>query len=159
MFVASCVAYEPSRHEFALTLSLKCGYGCRSVWGASFMLPTCHSRALMSQVRKFIEGLAAGAVVADVGCGNGKYFMVRQDIAVLGSDRSSGLAQVAATRLAAGTAAAAGNACLLTACNTTPLIQPTGHILHTLWLCCCMPALCVASLQASMCNSHTRPSL
>ncbi len=62
------------------------------------------------QVRQFIEGLAPGALVADVGCGNGKYFLVRQDIAVLGSDRSSGLAQVAATRFAAGTGAATGNA-------------------------------------------------
>ena len=66
------------------------------------------SRCLVWQVRQFIEGLAPGSVVADVGCGNGKYFMVRQDIAVLGSDRSSGLAQVAATRLAAGTGAAPG---------------------------------------------------
>ena len=63
------------------------------------------------QVRQFIEGLAAGSLVADVGCGNGKYFMVRQDIALLGSDRSSGLAHVAASRLAAGTGAAAGTAC------------------------------------------------
>ena len=39
--------------------------------------------------------------------------MVRQDIAVLGSDRSSGLAQVAATRLAAGTGAASGTPHLL----------------------------------------------
>lgn len=59
-------------------------------------------------MRHFIEGLPVGSLVADVGCGNGKYFMVRQDIAVLGSDRSSGLAQVAATRLAAGTGAASG---------------------------------------------------
>jgi hypothetical protein len=28
--------------------------------------------------------------VADVGCGNGKYFGVRRDLAVLGSDRSAG---------------------------------------------------------------------
>ncbi|KAK9806712.1 hypothetical protein WJX72_000289 [[Myrmecia] bisecta] len=33
------------------------------------------------------------------GCGNGKYFGVREDIAVLGSDRSIGLAEVAAKRL------------------------------------------------------------
>lgn len=59
-------------------------------------------------MRQFIEGLAVGSLVADVGCGNGKYFMVRQDIAVLGSDRSTGLAQVAATRLAAGTGASSG---------------------------------------------------
>ncbi|KAL3142945.1 hypothetical protein ABBQ38_003230 [Trebouxia sp. C0009 RCD-2024] len=65
--------------------------------------------AIWPKVRQFIEGLAAGSLVADVGCGNGKYFLVRQDIAVLGSDRSSGLAQVAATRLAAGTGAASGS--------------------------------------------------
>ena len=70
------------------------------------------------QVRQFIEGLAAGSLVADVGCGNGKYFMVRQDIAVLGSDRSSGLAHVAASRLAAGTGAAAGIACSQVVCLT-----------------------------------------
>lgn len=35
-------------------------------------------------------GLPAGAIVADVGCGNGKYFGVRQDLAVIGSDRSTG---------------------------------------------------------------------
>ena len=53
------------------------------------------------QVRAFIDSLAAGAIVADVGCGNGKYFGVRQDIAVLGSDRSEGLAEVASRRLVA----------------------------------------------------------
>jgi hypothetical protein len=42
------------------------------------------------QVRAFLEGLPANAVVADVGCGNGKYFGVRRDLAVLGSDRSEG---------------------------------------------------------------------
>jgi hypothetical protein len=41
-------------------------------------------------VRQFIDGLPPGAVVADVGCGNGKYFGVRKDIAVLGSDVSRG---------------------------------------------------------------------
>lgn len=50
-------------------------------------------------VRAFIEGLPAGAVVADVGCGNGKYFNVRQDVAVLASDRSAGLVQVARQRV------------------------------------------------------------
>lgn len=55
----------------------------------------------MRRVKRFIQELAPGAIVADVGCGNGKYFGVRPDIAVLGSDRSSGLAQVAARRLQA----------------------------------------------------------
>ena len=56
--------------------------------------------AIWPKVREFIEGLPPGAVMADVGCGNGKYFGVRRDVAVLGSDRSAGLAQVAAQRLA-----------------------------------------------------------
>lgn len=75
-------------------------------------LMSSHPVAL--QVRQFIDKLAPGSLVADVGCGNGKYFLVRQDIAVLGSDRSSGLAQVAATRLAAGTGAASGTPCCIT---------------------------------------------
>ncbi|KAK9865001.1 hypothetical protein WJX84_004818 [Apatococcus fuscideae] len=55
--------------------------------------------AVWPRVRGFIESLPAGAIVADVGCGNGKYFGVRRDIMVLGSDRSIGLAKVAAQRL------------------------------------------------------------
>ncbi|MEW5315958.1 MAG: hypothetical protein WDW38_007352 [Sanguina aurantia] len=55
--------------------------------------------AIWPRVRDFIMGLPAGAVVADVGCGNGKYFGVRQDLAVIGSDRSTGLAAVAMQRL------------------------------------------------------------
>jgi alkylated DNA repair protein alkB homolog 8 len=51
--------------------------------------------AIWPEVRRFIASLPSGAVVADVGCGNGKYFGVRPDIAVLGSDRSAGLARVA----------------------------------------------------------------
>ena len=47
-------------------------------------------------------------MVADVGCGNGKYFGVRRDIMVLGSDRSSGLAEVAALRLQGPTLPAKG---------------------------------------------------
>ena len=50
--------------------------------------------AVWPRVRGFIESLPAGAIVADVGCGNGKYFGVRRDIMVFGSDRSIGLAKV-----------------------------------------------------------------
>lgn len=46
--------------------------------------------AIWPKVRAFLEGLAPGSVVADVGCGNGKYLAVRHDLAVLGSDRSAG---------------------------------------------------------------------
>lgn len=52
-------------------------------------------------MREFIDGLPSGALVADVGCGNGKYFGVRDDIAVIGSDRSPG-ARVAGRRMSYG---------------------------------------------------------
>ena len=55
--------------------------------------------AVWGSVRDFITSLAAHALVADVGCGNGKYFYVRPDLAVLGSDRSPALAGVATRRL------------------------------------------------------------
>ncbi|KAK9867667.1 hypothetical protein WJX84_002914 [Apatococcus fuscideae] len=55
--------------------------------------------AVWPRVKSFIESLPAGTIVADVGCGNGKYFGVRHDIMVLGSDCSIGLAKVAARRL------------------------------------------------------------
>lgn len=42
--------------------------------------------------------IAEGDVLADIGCGNGKYFGVRPDVIVLGSDRSFGLAAQAAQR-------------------------------------------------------------
>lgn len=51
---------------------------------------------LFLQVREFLMDLPAGGVLADIGCGNGKYFAVRPDMIILGSDRSSGLAAQAA---------------------------------------------------------------
>lgn len=50
----------------------------------------CARFAVWPKVRAFLEALPPGAVVADVGCGNGKYFGVRRDVFVLGSDRSEG---------------------------------------------------------------------
>lgn len=46
--------------------------------------------AVWPRVRAFLEALPPGALLADVGCGNGKYFGVRRDVYVLGSDRSEG---------------------------------------------------------------------
>lgn len=54
--------------------------------------------AIWPAVRIFLEELPKGSIVADVGCGNGKYFGVRNDIFTTGSDRSPGLAAVAAKR-------------------------------------------------------------
>eukprot|EP00873_Tetraselmis_striata_P033272 jgi/Tetstr1/453536/TSEL_040504.t1 len=51
--------------------------------------------AIWPKVREFIEALPTGAVLVDAGCGNGKYFTVRQDIAVIASDRSTGLVEQA----------------------------------------------------------------
>lgn len=46
------------------------------------------------KVKDFIESLPTGAFVADVGCGDGKYFDVNKNIFVMGCDRSLGLLQV-----------------------------------------------------------------
>lgn len=42
--------------------------------------------------------LPENGVLADIGCGNGKYFGVRKDMTILGSDRSFGLASQASQR-------------------------------------------------------------
>ncbi|CAG9463056.1 unnamed protein product [Pedinophyceae sp. YPF-701] len=59
------------------------------------------------RVREFLESpdLPANALIADVGCGNGKYFGVRRDAFVVGTDVSRGLAVQAAARLRGGRAA------------------------------------------------------
>ncbi len=100
---------------------------------------------LALQVRQFIDKLAPGSLVADVGCGNGKYFLVRQDIAVLGSDRSSGLAEVAATRLAAGTGAASGTPYCITS-----LLSPLASLAAS--------PLCCPHLQALLHHLSVAPS-
>ncbi len=41
--------------------------------------------AVWPKVRAFLQQFAAGDVVADVGCGNGKYFQVRPPLAARGS--------------------------------------------------------------------------
>lgn len=57
--------------------------------------------AIWPKVREFIQSVPTGGIVADVGCGNGKYFGVRKDLYVMGSDRSQGLVKVASKRLCA----------------------------------------------------------
>eukprot|EP00892_Ulva_mutabilis_P010783 jgi/Ulvmu1/8077/UM004_0314.1 len=61
--------------------------------------------AIWPAVRRFIEELPAGAIVADVGCGNGKYLGVRDDVAVLASDPCRGLVHAASQRLRSGAGA------------------------------------------------------
>ena len=55
--------------------------------------------AIWPKIRHFMESIPRHAIVADVGCGNGKYFGVRDDVFVTGTDRSEGLVRVARTRL------------------------------------------------------------
>jgi len=55
--------------------------------------------AIWPKIRAFIDAIPAHAIVADVGCGNGKYFGVRDDLFVTGTDRSEGLARVARARI------------------------------------------------------------
>ncbi|KAI5969912.1 TRM9 [Candida margitis] len=42
-------------------------------------------------VEKFLQGRAKYSVGLDVGCGNGKYLKVNEDLFIIGSDRSEGL--------------------------------------------------------------------
>mmetsp|Transcript_7559 Transcript_7559/g.21444 ORF Transcript_7559/g.21444 Transcript_7559/m.21444 type:complete len:648 (+) Transcript_7559:194-2137(+) len=58
--------------------------------------------AVWPEVRRFIDRLEPGSLLVDAGCGNGKYFGVRRDIAVIASDRSEGLVSQARMRIALG---------------------------------------------------------
>ena len=73
----------------------------------------CSQFVLILQVREFLMSLPHRAALADVGCGNGKYFRVRPDLVIFGSDRSSGLAEQAA-KLCRGASAPAST------CNGSP---------------------------------------
>ena len=55
--------------------------------------------AVWPKVKEFMESLESGSIVADVGCGNGKYLGVRSDLVVLGFDSSIELVTLAARRL------------------------------------------------------------
>ena len=55
--------------------------------------------AIWPKIRQFIESIPPYSIVADVGCGNGKYFGVRDDVFITGTDRSEGLVRVARMRL------------------------------------------------------------
>jgi tRNA (uracil-5-)-methyltransferase TRM9 len=46
-------------------------------------------------VEYFLKSLEPGSVGLDVGCGNGKYLTVNQDVFIIGSDRSSNLVKIA----------------------------------------------------------------
>jgi alkylated DNA repair dioxygenase AlkB/SAM-dependent methyltransferase len=58
------------------------------------------------KVAAFLAGLPAGSIVADIGCGNGKYMYDPRHF-IVGTDRSAPLAHIAATR-----AAHAGSICI-----------------------------------------------
>ena len=48
------------------------------------------------RVQQFLEELPAGSIVADVGCGNGKYMGVGEDkLFTIGTDRSFNLIELA----------------------------------------------------------------
>uniref|UniRef100_A0A3Q1HRX3 tRNA (carboxymethyluridine(34)-5-O)-methyltransferase n=1 Tax=Anabas testudineus TaxID=64144 RepID=A0A3Q1HRX3_ANATE len=50
------------------------------------------------RVCHFLSSLPAGSVLADVGCGNGKYLGVNPEVIAVGCDRSSALVQICADR-------------------------------------------------------------
>ena len=45
-------------------------------------------------VKAFLEALPAGSLLADVGCGDGKYFGLNPGVTVIGCDRSLTLLEV-----------------------------------------------------------------
>ncbi|XP_027136276.1 alkylated DNA repair protein alkB homolog 8 isoform X2 [Larimichthys crocea] len=51
-----------------------------------------------SRVCHFLSSLPPGSVLADVGCGNGKYLGVNPEVIAVGCDRSSALIQICAER-------------------------------------------------------------
>ncbi len=50
------------------------------------------------KVARFLNELPEGSLVADAGCGNGKYLAVNKDIVTFGSDRSVNLVQICRDR-------------------------------------------------------------
>uniref|UniRef100_A0A8C8DZG6 AlkB homolog 8, tRNA methyltransferase n=1 Tax=Oryzias sinensis TaxID=183150 RepID=A0A8C8DZG6_9TELE len=50
------------------------------------------------RVCHFLSSLPSGSVLADVGCGNGKYLGVNADLVTVGCDRSTALVQICAAR-------------------------------------------------------------
>ncbi|CAL9683877.1 unnamed protein product [Knipowitschia caucasica] len=63
---------------------------------ASHFSSTRHSP--WPRVCDFLRALPPGSVLADVGCGNGKYLGVNPQVAAMGCDRSSGLTHICAER-------------------------------------------------------------
>ncbi|XP_031716374.1 alkylated DNA repair protein alkB homolog 8 [Anarrhichthys ocellatus] len=63
---------------------------------ASHFSSTRHSP--WPRVCHFLSSLPAGSMLADVGCGNGKYLGVNPEVAAVGCDRSSALVHICAER-------------------------------------------------------------
>ncbi|XP_074651671.1 tRNA (carboxymethyluridine(34)-5-O)-methyltransferase alkbh8-like [Tubulanus polymorphus] len=63
---------------------------------ASHFSDTRHSP--WPKVTEFLQGLPDGALVTDVGCGNGKYLSVNKRICMVGNDHSINLAQICRER-------------------------------------------------------------
>ncbi|CAG8700382.1 8118_t:CDS:2, partial [Acaulospora morrowiae] len=49
-------------------------------------------------VEQFLKELDVGSIGADIGCGNGKYLGVNKNVYMIGSDRSSNLIEISASR-------------------------------------------------------------
>ena len=98
--VYEVIAVHFSSTRFAIwpkvCLSRAALHPAKAVCGQQNCGPMLTSRLHYLQVREFLMSLPHRAALADVGCGNGKYFRVRPDLVVFGSDRSSGLAEQAA---------------------------------------------------------------
>ncbi|XP_014227656.1 mucin-5AC-like [Trichogramma pretiosum] len=81
---------------------------------------TLHSRP-RPRIQQFLEELEPGALVCDIGCGNGKYLKVNHNVFKVGGDRCRKLAEMARDQnrgLSAGTAA---GQCELMTCDNLAL--------------------------------------
>lgn len=55
-------------------------------------------RCLWGGVKRFLDGIPAHSIVADVGCGNGKYLGYRKDLLMIGNDACLPLVEIAGSK-------------------------------------------------------------
>lgn len=102
-FPAKCDSQDPSKKAWAVPVSQNEASSLESelvnkVYEeiAEHFSDTRHSP--WPRVKQFLYNLPNGSIVADVGCGNGKYLGVNKKLVMLGSDRSVNLVNICEER-------------------------------------------------------------